>query len=370
MSSNDLIYRIAIGLLPKIGPILGRNLIAYLGSVEAVFKTPRKQLIKVPGIGELIANQIATQDVLDRAALEIEFIEKHHIRPLFYLDADYPARLNQCDDGPLMIYTLGNANLNNKRVISIVGTRNASTQGKEICEKLIEGLAGLEHKPLIVSGLAYGIDICAHKAALKNDLATAGVLAHGLHMVYPSVHRETATEMLGQGALISEFISHTKPDPKYFVQRNRIVAGLADATVVVESGVKGGALITAELAGSYHRDVFAIPGRPGDKLSAGCNYLIKKNIASLIENAEDIAFLLGWESKLPKKTSVQTALFRELSSDEKKIVDILRQEGSQAIDTLAFACGMPVSRLSALLFTLEMEGVVKKSAGDVFTACQ
>jgi len=365
MNDNQLKYKIAIGLIPKIGPVLTKRLIAYCGNAEAVFREKKKNLAKIPGIAEKIAGYISGSNTMETAEKETALILKHRINVLFYLDHDYPERLRQCEDAPIILYLRGNALLNRKKVVSIVGTRNPTDYGRSVTRELIDNLS--QHYPdlLIVSGLAYGIDICAHRAALKNNLDTAGVLGHGFSLIYPSSHRETAVQMVEQGILITEFLFDTKPDPPNFVKRNRIVAGLADATIVVESGEKGGALITADIANSYNRDVFAFPGRANDRCSAGCNKLIKTNRAAMIEHLNDLEYLMGWKRK-ENNEPLQKELFTALSEEESKTIGFLQTEPGLTIDRLSLLCDMPVSKISALMLNLEFKGMVKCLPGKVY----
>ena len=295
MNDNDLIFKIGISLIPGIGDISGKKLIAYCGGVEAVFKESRQSLMKIPGIKTHTVNKILSADVKRRAELEIEFIKKKKLNCHFYLDKDYPQRLKHCIDGPMMIYSKGMICWNTQKVLAIVGTRSITHYGKDLCSKLLKNLRG--SGILIVSGLAYGVDTKAHRESLKNDLITIGVMAHGLDRIYPSENRELAMQMCQQGALISEFKSGSKPDRENFPKRNRIVAGMSDAVLVVESAGKGGALITADIANSYDRDVFAFPGNVNSTYSEGCNFLIKTHRAALVQNAADINYLMGWESE-------------------------------------------------------------------------
>ena len=281
---KNLLYHIALTSIPNIGSITAKKLIAYTGSVSQIFNDKKSTLEKIPGIGAFNAqNIIQNKDfALNLAQHELSFIEKHNINALTYLEDNFPKRLIQCEDGPLVIFSNGEFNFNSQKVISIVGTRNATDYGKEFCENLIFDL--MPHKPLIVSGLAFGVDICAHKSAIKNNLPTIGVLAHGLDRIYPAIHTSTAKQMLENGGLVTEFRSGTNPDRENFPKRNRIIAGLSDLTIVIESSKKGGSLITADLANSYNRDVFALPGRINDTQSEGCNALIKQNKAHLIQS--------------------------------------------------------------------------------------
>jgi DNA processing protein len=366
MSDNTLLHRIALSLIPGIGSITAKKLIAYIGSVDGIFSEKKNALLKVPGIGEVLAKEIVNSNVLDKAKEEVEFISKYNIKVYFYLDDDYPARLKHCEDSPILLYNKGTANYNNPKVISIVGTRNATEYGKSFTEKLLAKIAESQHNPLIVSGLAFGIDICAHKAALRNNLETIGVMAHGLKTVYPSVHTKYAKEIVQQGALLTEFTSDIKADRAFFVRRNRIVAGLADATIVVESGEKGGALITADIANSYNRDVFAVPGRIDDSHSKGCNKLIKTNKAILLEDLEDLEYILGWEKQQDKPKNIQRELFVNISDDEKRILEILTQNGEMPIDSICVEAEMAVSKVSPLLLSLEFAGLIKGLPGKVY----
>jgi DNA processing protein len=356
-------------MIPKVGSINAKRLIAYCGGVEAVFKQSKKALLKVPGIGEIIASEIAKQTVIERAEQEVEFIEKFGIKTFFYLDDDYPERLRQCDDGPIVFFMKGKQeiNFNREKYISIVGTRKATEYGKKICEDLIKGLVEKGYSPTIVSGLAYGIDIAAHRSALKNNLQTIAVLGHGLDTIYPISHRSVAKEIVETGALVTDFPSKTKFDRNNFIKRNRIIAGLSDATIVIESDIEGGALITADLANSYNREVFAIPGNVGSKYSRGCNQLIKTNKAALIESCDDIEFLLGWEPANIQKQPKQIVLFSELTNDEKIIVDYLKSVDQESIDLISIKTKMPVSKVSSLLLNLEFAGVVKSKPGKIFS---
>jgi DNA processing protein len=365
MSEVSLKHKIALSLIPGIGDINARKLVSHIGTVEGVFNEPYGSLIKIPGIGTSLAKYICERSYLDTAEKEAEYVTKNNIRTFFYLDNDYPYRLRQCDDSPVTFYYKGIADLNSIHMLSIVGTRNASARGKDLCEKIVVSLGQKHHDLIIVSGLAYGIDITAHKAALANNLCTIGVLAHGFKTTYPSVHRPIAMSMTEKGALITDFLSDELPERNNFIKRNRIIAGLSDATIVVESGTKGGALITADIANSYNRDVFAIPGRPDDQWSAGCNSLIKRNKAALVENGDDIEYLLGWT---PEKENmpVQRQLFNDLTDDERKIYEQISGEGEMNIDAICRAVDMPVYKLSSLLLQMEFNGIIKCYPGNLY----
>ena len=363
--SDNLEYKIAISLIPGIGAVTARNLIAYVGSVEGVFQEKEKNLLKIPGIGEVNAQRVVRQNVLERAKREVEFILKNRIKTLFYLDENYPTRLKNCSDAPIILYFRGNANLNEQRIISVVGTRNATNYGKELCDELIRTFSERSYPVLVVSGLAYGIDIQAHKACLKYNIPTVGVFAHGLDNIYPALHAPIASKMLEKGGVLTDFISETKIDRQNFLRRNRIIAGLADATIIVESAEKGGALVTADIANSYNRDVFAFPGRSNDPFSKGCNKLIKFNEAVLIENVADIEKAMNWDVKTPTSRVFQTSLFVELTPEEQKLVDLLKG-GDRFVDEITIETQMPMSRVSALLLGLEFKGLIISLPGKMY----
>ena len=368
MHPAGLHYFIAIDMIPGIGSINAKRLIAYCGGAEAVFKEKKAILLKIPGIGEKLAKEIAHQQVLQRAEAELAFISRYNISAYTYLDKDYPERLKVCEDGPIVLFSKGDVDFNAQKVMAVVGTRNATEYGKVVCEQIISELVALGHSPIIVSGLAFGIDIYAHRAALKNSLKTVAVLGHSLDTIYPSEHKNTAREIVGNGALVSDFPSETKADRQNFIKRNRIIAGLSDLTLVVESGAKGGALITADLANSYSRDVAAIPGRSGDKYSEGCNNLIKTNRAALVETAKDIQDLMGWEPETGVvKHAVQSTLFTELSEQDKVIVALLGSVEKETLDILALRAQMPVSKVSAILLNLEFAGIVRSLPGKQYS---
>lgn len=342
----------------------GRNLLSYCGSAEEVFKAKASSLTLIPGIGEVTARAIKRYSDFDRAELEISFIEKYKIKTLFITDKEYPSRLKNCVDAPILLYFKGETNFNTSKVISVVGTRNATEYGKEICRQLIADLA--VHKPLVVSGLAYGIDSAVHKECVRNSIQTVGILGHGLDRIYPAAHRSLAQSMLECGGLLTEFPSSTNPDRENFPKRNRIIAGLADATIVVEASIKGGALITAELANSYNRDVFAYPGRINEEYSTGCNFLIKTNRANLITKVADLEYLLNWSDVKTEHSRPQLSLMLNLSADEQKIADILSEKGSIAIDELAIQSRMAQSKLAVTILGMEMQGIIASMPGKVY----
>ncbi len=358
--TDQLRYKIALTLIPGIGDILGKKLVAWCGGPEAVFREKKKQLEKIPGLGPASIQSLLSQNVFGRAEEEIAYIEKHGIAPLFYLDKAYPKRLQHCADSPLMLYYKGNADLNTPFVVGIVGTRNATEYGRQLCNQLVEGL--MNHQVLIVSGLAYGIDTAAHRASVKHALPTVGVLGHGLDRLYPNANKSLADKMMLNGGLLTEFTKGTIPDRENFPRRNRIVAGMVDALVVVESGLKGGALITADIASSYNRDIFAFPGRINDPYSEGCNHIIRTNRAALIRNADDLLFSMGWDNKIQVQAA-QTRLFREFSQEELRLLDCFNGEKECGIDDIMLRSGFPSSRLAGLLLGLEFDGIVTALPG-------
>lgn len=363
---DSLKHQLALTLTPKIGSVLAKRLVAYCGSAEAVFKESVRVLEKIPGIGRANALAISrpNKTIFERADEEIAFIEQNNIAPLFFTSTDYPKRLTHCDDGPALLFSKGKMDLNSARFVSIVGTRNATEYGRQLCEQLVKDLKS--ENVVIVSGLAYGIDICAHKAALKNQLPTICTLAHGLDRIYPSTHQNTAEKMLENGGWLTEFTSKTTPSRENFPSRNRIVAGMADAVVVIESKKSGGSLITANIANSYNRDVFAFPGRIGDSCSEGCNDIIKQNKAALIQSAKDLKYIMGWETEQKTATPQQASLFVELSPLEEKIVSCLQKQLPMGIDDLCYSTKLSMSQVSTLLLTLEFSGVIKSLPGKMY----
>jgi DNA processing protein len=361
----SLLHRVALSLVKSLGPVSAKSLIAYLGSEEEVFRSTAAKMTRIPGIGDKKVAQWDFDDALRKAEKELLYIEKQEIDAIFYTDAKYPKRLKNCNDSPILLYAKGNMDLNPQHVISIVGTRNATDYGRQLCKQLIEELQ--QYNILIVSGLALGIDVAAHKECLKQNIPTVGVLGHGLDRLYPSQNKATADKMLENGGLLSEYPSGTIPDRENFPQRNRIVAGIADATVVIEAGIKGGALITAEIANSYNRDVFAFPGRLDDKYSEGCNFLIRNNKAALLTCVADLAFSLGWEKADNTKPAEQFILPLDLSANERLIFDILQQHQLPlAIDDLTIKANMPMSLLAMNLLNMEMQGYIRSLPGKTY----
>ncbi|MFO0321984.1 MAG: DNA-processing protein DprA [Bacteroidota bacterium] len=365
MSSSDLQYQIALTLVNGVGDVLAKNLVAYCGSAEQVFRSKKSLLEKIPGIGELISQKITNHKwELNRAEKEIKFIEDNQITALFFTSKEFPQRLKNCHDSPILLYYKGSTDLNNQKIISVVGTRTPSAYGNQMTEKLIKDLK--DSGILVISGLAYGIDILAHKEALANQLDTVGVLAHGLDRIYPAVHSNYAKKMIDQGGLLTEFICGTNPDRENFPKRNRIVAGMCDALIVLESKRQGGSLITATIANTYCKDVFAFPGKANDSLSEGCNGLIKSNRASLIESAEDLFYIMNWKEENKIKKSQQIPLFINLNSEEQIIVDCFKERNQLHIDEICTATQLSVSKTSSSLLNLEFSNVIKSMPGKIY----
>ncbi len=365
--TDNRIYQIGLTMISGVGDILARQLLQTCGDAEAVFTEKQQVLEKIPGFGSATAAAIKRPEVLLQAEKELVFIEKNQITCYFLTDENYPKRLKECTDAPVLLYFKGSADLNASRIISVVGTRHATEYGRAMTEELVQSLSYAIPDLLIVSGLAYGIDICAHRSALKVNLPTIGVLAHGLDRIYPSSHRSVAVEMLDHGGLLSEFHSGTEPDKPNFVRRNRIVAGMADATIVIESAEKGGSLITADLAFSYGRDVYAFPGRVNDIHSKGCNALIRQNKAGLITSASDLISALCWDIKeTASPLPVQTELFFGEDERTAMVMSQLREKGEMHIDRLAVELHLPVRELSSLLFEMEMNGLIRALPGNIY----
>lgn len=352
-AEQQLAYRIALTQVDGVGGVSGRNLLAYLGSPEAVFRASGTQLMKTPGIGEKLARNIKEFKDWETVERELQFIKKNNVKAIFFTDADYPERFKHQNDTPLLFYFKGNGDLNPKRTVGIVGTRKSTDYGKLLTEKLVANLAS--HQVVIVSGLAYGIDVIAHKAALTHSLQTIGIQGCGLNRIYPIENKNVANKMFEQGGVLTEFISTAKINPENFALRNRLVAAMSDAVVIVESAISGGALITANMAFDYNKEVFAFPGRVGDKYSEGCHQLIKQHKAAMIETASDLVETLGWENETKPK---QSQLFFDLSGDEKVVVDFLKQKDPVQIDELTIGVNMNPSMLAATLLGLELKGAV------------
>lgn len=358
---NDLLYQIALTLVPNIGDVHAKTLINRFGDAASIFKAKRKDLEAVDGMGSIRARAIRSMTDLSPAEKEIAFIDKFRITPIFLTNPAYPKRLLHCYDSPMLLFYKGNADLNAQKILSIVGTRNFTPYGKQVCEKIITDLA--EQDILVVSGLAYGIDTIAHRSALKHGMKTVGVLAHGLDRIYPAENKSLAKQMLGEGGLLTDYKSNTNPDKQNFPRRNRIVAGMCDAVLVIETTLKGGSLITAELANGYNKDVLAIPGRTTDLKSEGCNYLVKTNKAALVNSAADILDFMGWSDAIKAKAPKQRALFIELTPDEKVITAVLQKEDIIMIDELHAKSGLSSSAVASTLLSLEMHGLILSMPG-------
>lgn len=366
-TEEEQIYSIALTLVSGIGHIGAKRLIDGMKSATDVFRLRKEIPEHIPDVNHRVVEALDCPQAIARAELEYEFIRKNRIHCLTFYDDSYPSRLRECADAPVVLFFKGNTDLNSLHVINMVGTRHATDYGTQICASFLRDLKTLCPDVLVVSGLAYGIDINAHREALANDLSTVGVLAHGLDRIYPYVHRKTAVDMLEKGGLLTEFLPGTNPDRHNFVSRNRIVAGMCDATIVIESAEKGGSLITAELAESYHRDCFAFPGRMNDEYSKGCNQLIRDNRASMLLSAEDFVKTMGWNAPVvSEKMIVQRSLFLDLSEEEQKIVAILEKHGSLQINSLVVEADIAVHKINAILFELEMKGVVRVMAGGMY----
>ncbi|MCD2423602.1 DNA-processing protein DprA [Niabella pedocola] len=360
---HPLMYRIALTLVPNIGPVIARLLLQHL-SPEEIFTARRPVLEGIEGLGRLRADSILKFNGFSQAERELVFIEKHGVRPLFLTDDAYPQRLLNCYDAPVLLYYKGTADLNQSKIIAVVGSRLHTEYGRLVCEKLIDDL---QHSGvLVVSGLAYGIDSLVHKHSLKAKLQTVGVLAHGLDKIYPADHFAMAREMTGQGGLLTEFVTGTQPDRHHFPSRNRIVAGMSDATIVVETEIKGGSMITAELANGYYKDVFAFPGRTLDKKSSGCNHLIKTNRAQLLTDGKQLLETMGWATAKKAVKKQTRELFIELSAEEQAIVTLLQERQQADIDELHLRSGLSSSRVAVAVLNLEMQHVIQALPGKMY----
>lgn len=360
--SDSLQHQIALTLVPQVGAMTAKNLVSYCGSAEAVFKAKRSDLLKIPGIGPATADFLQAAEPLTLAEREMAFLEQHGVAALFYTDAHYPARLRQCHDCPALIFFKGSAPdlFDAPRVVAIVGTRQPSEHGKAICDEIVEGLQ--TYNVLIISGLAYGVDIAAHRKATSLGIPNVGVLGHGLSRIYPAQHRSVALKMLENGGLLSEYAHDANPDREHFPMRNRIISGLCDALIVVETAASGGSMITADLATQHQREIFAVPGRPHDAKSEGCNLLLKTSRAKLLESAADLAAALNWgDPTKPKAT--QTQLFLDLDPAARTVLDIVRDRPEIPIDQLTIAAQMPPGQLASLLLGLEFKNLIRTLPG-------
>ena len=364
MTENDLLYTLTLQHVPNIGDITAKRLITNCGSAEAVLKEKKQNLLKIDGIGSVTVSDLFKTHHLKEAEKEIEFIKNNDIKVSYFKDNDYPEKLKHCIDGPILLFQTGQIDLDKQHIISIVGARKITTSGIAFCEDLVEQLA--PYNPIIVSGFAYGTDITAHKAAMKHNLQTIGCLAHGLDQIYPKVHKKYMVDIEKNGGFLSDFWSTDKFDKQNFLKRNRIIAGLSEATIVIESAEKGGSLVTADIAGSYNRDVFAVPGRTTDGQSVGCNNLIKHQRAYMLTTPLDVPYILNWELESNKKPAIQKQLFVELDATEKVIYNYLKDNEKQQLDMIALNCEMPIFKVSGTLLNMELKGVVRPLPGKLF----
>jgi len=364
MDYEEIQYQIALLEIEGIGVNIARQLLDHFGSAKEIFNQPNNVLHSLKKVGQQLIYAKSDKGLFIDAEKEITYCERNSIQVLSISNDNYPRRLKQCSDAPIILYYKGNGELNNSKVISIVGTRAATSYGKEICNSIVKELSA--HNALIVSGLAYGIDVQAHSASLNSNLSTIGVLAHGLDRMYPREHNLIANKMMEQGGLLTENRIGTNPDRENFPKRNRIVAGLSDATIVIESAIRGGSMITANIANNYNRDVFAIPGRIGNKQSEGCNHLIKTNKAHLLQSVKDITYLLGWDLNPQKPKAVQKQIFIDLNPEGKRIMATFLNEKNMSIDEIAIKANLPMSIVSAQLLLLEFKGVIKQFPGKKY----
>ena len=364
--NNEKLYQVALSFVPGIGDINTKQLISYCGSAKNIFSNHKKKLFNIPGIGKKVIDAINNKDILYKAEKEINRCEKENVQILFYTEPNYPNRLKQIIDAPPLLFFKGNTDLSAKKIVAIVGTREATEYGKWITDQLVEDLVA--HNALIVSGLAYGIDIHAHKAALKNNLDTLGVMASGANIIYPSLHRPVVNQIIAQGGIITEYLMDQKPEAHQFPARNRIIAGIADAIIIIEAAEKGGALITAEIANTYNKDVFAVPGNINNNYSVGCNNLIKSHKASLITSVKDLEYIMNWEpGELPGAS--EEDIFKEVdfTEEEIKIVQLLKDlKEDLLIDDISWKSQIPLNQLASILLNLEFKGVIKSLPGKKY----
>jgi DNA processing protein len=366
MNTNELFYLLALSQVEGVGDIVAKKLISHCGSAENVFKSKLKALKAIDGVGEVLVKNLKDKSIFEKAEQELQYIQNENIKVLYFQNEDYPDRLKHCIDGPVLLFASGNLDFQNRHLISIVGTRQITSYGTEFCKKLLEDLAIFN--PIIVSGFAYGVDIVSHQSAMENKLQTIGVLAHGLNQIYPKTHKKYVAKMEENGGFLTEFWSNSNPEKENFVKRNRIVAGMSEATIVIESADKGGSLITANMANDYNRDVFAVPGRTSDKYSQGCNDLIKTQRAQLMTSAADLVYCLNWTLEVNETKSIQKQLFVTLDFEEQKIYDYLQKNGKQSLDIIALECDFPIFKISSILLTMELKGIVRPLPGKLFEA--
>ena len=363
MKEEKLLAVLRLQKCKAIGDILAKKLIVNVGDVEQVFREKATVLSKINGIGNHVLKHLFDTENIKLAEQELKYIKENNISYSYFLEDDYPTNLQHCIDAPILLFKDGNIDFSNKKIISIVGTRNISSYGRDFCNQFIKEIS--EYNPIIVSGFAYGVDICAHKAAIENNLQTIAVLAHGLEQIYPKVHKKYINKVNENGGFLTEFWHEETPLRENFLKRNRIVAGISKATIIIESASKGGSLVTADIANSYDKDVFAVPGRTTDIYSKGCNNLIKNNKAHLLNSASDIVKMLNWDVQEKPKT-IQKQLFVELNENEQKIYDLLHQKGQQVLDVISLECNIPIFQLSSILLQMELKGITKPLPGKMF----
>ncbi|MGB5820118.1 MAG: DNA-processing protein DprA [Saonia sp.] len=366
MTRNELIAVLRLQHIPNIGDVTAKKLISHCGGPMAIFEDKVQHLLKIDGIGRLTIRHLHDATYLEAAEDEFQFMQEHKVTYSYFMGEDYPPYLKHCVDSPILLFKRGNIDLTDRKIISVVGTRNITSYGTRFCEDFIADLAPLD--PIIVSGFAYGVDICIQKAAVKHGLQTIGCLAHGLNQIYPKAHSKYVGDIEKNGGFLTEFWSSSNPERENFLKRNRIIAGMSEATIVVESAEKGGSLVTADIANSYHRDVFAVPGRAQDKFSIGCNNLIKQQKAHMLTSAADLVYLLDWEVGEKEAKCVQKQLFVEMDTNEKTIYTYLQKEGKQLLDTIALECKLPIFRASSTLLHMEMKGAIRPLPGKLFEA--
>ncbi|WP_353720618.1 DNA-processing protein DprA [Dyadobacter sp. 676] len=367
LSDAEKVCILALMHTPGIGAVTIRQLISYCGGAENVFQADYKRLIKIPGIGDKVVKAVLGKNTMELAERELLQCRKTGTQLLFFTDPSYPARLRPLYDAPIALYAKGNTDFNWPRTVGIVGTRKISEYGKAVTEQIVREL--VPYQPLVVSGLAYGVDITAHRHCIRNNVATLGVMASGVDVIYPAVHQRTALEMQDNGGIVTENALGTKPDFMRFPARNRIIAGLSDVTIVVESGRTGGSLITVEFAQNYHREVFAVPGMIGEAQSEGCNFLIRDNKAAIFTSVPDMADALGWIAGVPEAApvvAIEPMSFEGFTQDEGQVLALLKQWGAIQIDELAWQSGIHLNRLATLLLNLEFQGMVRSMPGKKY----
>ena len=365
MKREDLLHLLALQRTKGFGDIVAKKLIVHCGSAKEVLASKKSSLQKINGIGNHTIRYLQDSQYLKQAEEEIIWADKNDVTIISYFDDDYPERLKQCIDSPLVLFSVGNQQLKDRKCISIVGTRNITSYGREMCEALIDKIA--PYKPIIVSGFAFGVDICAQRAAVDNKLQTIGVLAHGFDQIYPKIHKQFMAPIEKNGGFLSEFWNGDQPLREHFLKRNRIIAGISQATIVIESASKGGSLVTADIANSYNRDVFAFPGRTSDIFSKGCNELIKNHKAAIITSADDIIKTLNWDTQ-KNSTVIQKQLFIELNPEEQKLYDFLLKQGKSILDHIALQNGFTIQKTVSILFNLELQSVVRPLPGKQYEA--